>query len=66
MSIFCTFAPENNEMPHSSSRPRTSGFHPEDQGFESPMRYKKAPQKGAFLFELFIDNLGIFAFHLTE
>lgn len=28
-------------MLRSSSRPRTSGFHPGDQGFESPTEYAK-------------------------
>ena len=32
--------PQTAETPRSSSWPRTSGFHPEDQGFESPTRYK--------------------------
>ena len=32
--------PQSAETPRSSSWPRTSGFHPEDQGFESPTRYK--------------------------
>ena len=31
--------PQSAETPRSSSWPRTSGFHPEDQGFESPTRY---------------------------
>ena len=37
-------------MASSSSRPRTSGFHPEDQEFESPTRYQKRPlTSGLFL-----------------
>ena len=33
---FCTV-----KKPHSSSWPRTPGFHPGNQGFESPMRYER-------------------------
>lgn len=42
---------ENDDMPRSSSWPRTSGFHPEDQGFESPTRYQmKLLKKELFYF----------------
>ena len=41
---------ENDEMPRSSSWPRTSGFHPEDQGFESPTRYQIKLQIRSFFY----------------
>ena len=48
--------PHSAETPRSSSWPRTSGFHPEDQGFESPTRYKMKSQ-------LFTNEIvGIFVF----
>ena len=50
------FAASISETPRSSSWPRTSGFHPEDQGFESPTRYK--PKRQLFANK----TVGVFAF----
>ena len=50
MKIVVFLQSENDEMPRSSSWPRTSGFHPEDQGFESPTRYQLKLQFRSFFY----------------
>ena len=53
-------------MLRSSSRPRTSGFHPEDQGFESPTEYEnKEGFLPSFLLETSLISLQCMIFTMT-